>query len=147
MHERPMLDRAALERLRAIARAIQRDDGRAAPLEHLVRLAREVRLDAGVTIDLEASRELGGPLLVVRLPDRDDRPGCLASLSPREREVADAVGCGEGGVQSRLAVLEPRSSALQRSGVGVDDAAHQIAIAQGHRREHVMARAAGQDFP
>src|SRR5262249_29888787 len=106
MHERPTLDRAALERLRAIARAIHRDDGRSAPLEHLVRLAREVRLDAGVTIDLEASRDLGGPLLIVRLPDRDGRPGCMACLPPREREVPAllAEGLSNKQVARRLAI-------------------------------------------
>jgi DNA-binding NarL/FixJ family response regulator len=94
MHEYPELDRAALARLRALARAFQEGAGRAVPLEQLVGLTQQVRLDAGVTIDLEASRDLGQPLIVLRLAAEGPRPACLSALSEREREVAGLLATG-----------------------------------------------------
>ena len=65
MSRYPQLDRDSLARLRTLARAIHEGDRGAVPLKHLLRLASEVRIDAGVTIDLEASRDLGEPLIVI----------------------------------------------------------------------------------
>jgi DNA-binding NarL/FixJ family response regulator len=90
----PDLDRATLDRLRRVARGLHEDDGRAVPLAQLVALARDVRLDAGVTIDLPASRAAGGPFVVLRLAPEQSSAGCLATLSPREREVAGLVAEG-----------------------------------------------------
>jgi hypothetical protein len=39
-------------------------------LTEVVRLARELRLDSGITVDFGATPELGQPLIVVRLQGR-----------------------------------------------------------------------------
>jgi DNA-binding NarL/FixJ family response regulator len=82
------LDQGALIRLRALVRAIHEGDGRAVPLVQLVDLASRARLDAGVTVDFEASKELGQPFVVLRLPVAAQSDPCLTALSGREREVA-----------------------------------------------------------
>jgi DNA-binding NarL/FixJ family response regulator len=106
MSRYPQLDRDSLTRLRTLARAIHEGDRSAVPLEHLLRLASEVRIDAGVTIDLEASRDLGQPLIVLRLPAEEPRDSRLAALSRREREVAGllAEGLSNKQVARRLAI-------------------------------------------
>src|SRR5713226_2396130 len=64
-------------------------------LSEVVRLAREVELTSGITVDFGATPELGQPLVVVRMP-----PGPLLAtvnlqaLTPREREVAALVADG-----------------------------------------------------
>jgi len=106
MSRYPQLDRGFLVRLRALARAIHEGDRNALPLDDLLRLAGEVRIDAGVTIDLEASRELGQPLIILRLPAEEPRDPRLAVLSRREREVAGllAEGLSNKQVARRLAI-------------------------------------------
>jgi DNA-binding NarL/FixJ family response regulator len=88
----PSLDPDALAALRRLVRAMgERGDNRV-PLPELVALAGQ-RLGAGVTIDFEASRELGEPMVVLRL-DRPRAPCPLAGLTRREGEVADLVASG-----------------------------------------------------
>jgi DNA-binding NarL/FixJ family response regulator len=94
MSRYPQLDRGSLARLRALARAIHEGGQSAVPLEDLLRLASEVRIDAGVTIDLEASRDLGQPLIVLRLPAEESPDSRLAVLSRREREIAGLLAEG-----------------------------------------------------
>ena len=106
MSRYPQLDRGFLVRLRALARAIHEGDRNALPLDDLLRLAGEVRIDAGVTIDLEASRDLGQPLIILRLPAEESCDPRLAVLSRREREVAGllAEGLSNKQVARRLAI-------------------------------------------
>jgi DNA-binding CsgD family transcriptional regulator len=89
----PDLDRGQLVRLRSVAEALHRD-GPSVPLQQLLGLARDVRLDAGVTIDFGASSSLGLPMVVLRVPSGDQPAPCIAALSPREREVAALVADG-----------------------------------------------------
>jgi DNA-binding NarL/FixJ family response regulator len=106
MSRYPQLDGSALARLRTLARAIHDGDRSAVPLEQLLRLASEVRIDAGVTIDLEASRDLGQPLIILRLPAELPPDSCLAVLSRREREIAGllAEGLSNKQVARRLSI-------------------------------------------
>ena len=62
----PSLDRETLVRLRGVVKALHDGNGRAVPLDTLVDLARNVRLEGGLTIDFAASRELGQPMVVLR---------------------------------------------------------------------------------
>src|SRR5262245_28142049 len=88
----PLLDPEALAALRRLVRAMHEGGGRQVPLPELVALAGQ-RLGAGVTIDFEASRELGEPMVVLRL-DRASASEALAELTRREREVAALVASG-----------------------------------------------------
>jgi DNA-binding NarL/FixJ family response regulator len=67
-------------------------NGRSVPLAELAALAGQ-KLDAGVTIDFEASRQLGQPMVVLRVPS-GHAPAALPALSRREREVAGLVAGG-----------------------------------------------------
>nr|AQQ74889.1 hypothetical protein [uncultured bacterium] len=71
------------------------------PMRELVELASEARVGAppeagaGVTVDFEATRELGEPMIVVRVPERANRQSvALEVLTPREREIAGLVAQG-----------------------------------------------------
>jgi DNA-binding NarL/FixJ family response regulator len=58
----------------------------------IVQLANDLRDAAPVTIDFVASEFVGAPVVFVH--ERRPLPPCLASLSPREREVAMLIGEG-----------------------------------------------------
>ncbi len=60
-------------------------------MKSLVRLAGDVSFDGGLTIDFAASRELGHPLVVVRVPSPAPTSPCLKGLTEREREVAALI--------------------------------------------------------
>jgi DNA-binding NarL/FixJ family response regulator len=68
-------------------------DARALPLRDLVSLASDLSSDTGLTINFGAARQLGYPLVVLRLPNvrPSDR---FDALTPREREVAAYVASG-----------------------------------------------------
>ena len=68
-------------------------NGRAVPMEQLVALAAEVSLDGGLTIDFDASRQLGQPMVILRIPQKR-AARCMARLSKREREVAVLIAGG-----------------------------------------------------
>jgi len=71
-----------------------------------VQLASELDLPAGLTVDFEASRELGEPMIVVRLPRGQSRPACFAGLSARELEVAELLteGLANKEIAARLCI-------------------------------------------
>lgn len=90
----PPLDSKTLAKLRRLVRSIHERDARTLRLTDLIELADDVADAAAVTIDVEASRELGQPMVVLRVP-RDEEPAeCLATLSPREREVTALITDG-----------------------------------------------------
>jgi DNA-binding NarL/FixJ family response regulator len=66
--------------------------GERLPLAELAALASQ-GLEAGVTIDIEASRQLGQPMVVLRVPPLSS-PGALSGLTQREREVVALVATG-----------------------------------------------------
>ena len=93
----PQLDREALKRLRETVRRLRGSQRRTLPVEELVELASAARVGPGVTIDFEATRNLGDALIVLRVPAAasehvPDRR--LMALSQREREVASLVARG-----------------------------------------------------
>jgi DNA-binding CsgD family transcriptional regulator len=57
----------------------------------VVRLARQVWAETGVTVDFAATPELGQPLVVIRVPAV---AGQLPGLTAREREVAALIADG-----------------------------------------------------
>lgn len=88
------LDADALDRLRGIVRELQAANDGGTSLAEVVRLARELRARAGLTVDFQATPQLGQPLVVVRVPDGVVPGTSLATLTPREREIAALVGAG-----------------------------------------------------
>ncbi len=94
MPENSGINKGTLIRLRSLVRAMHEPDAKGVPLAHLVELAGETGLDVGVTVDFEASRELGEPLLILRVPTPASPNPRLANLSEREKEVAELVAQG-----------------------------------------------------
>jgi DNA-binding NarL/FixJ family response regulator len=89
------VDAAALGHLRAIVGRLQEaNDNGGTSLADVVELAQEVRLSAGVTVDFEATPELGQPLVVVRVPAGSPRPRQLDGLTAREQQVAALIAEG-----------------------------------------------------
>jgi len=88
----PSLNPAALASLRRLVQVMHAKNGRRLPLAELAALAAQ-NLDPGVTIDFQASRQLGQPMVVLRMPSVGPQAG-LAGLSRREREVASFVADG-----------------------------------------------------
>jgi len=92
------LTQEALLQLRQLMAQLQGDDGASLPLEEAISLAEALQERQGVTIDVAASKTLGQPLVVVRLPQPSTAQQApdprLALLSPREREVAECVAQG-----------------------------------------------------
>ena len=89
----PEVDASSLGQLRAIVRHLQASNTDGTSLTEVVRLAREVRLQTGITVDFEATPELGQPLVVVRMPASPPSAN-LHSLTPRELEVARLIADG-----------------------------------------------------
>jgi DNA-binding NarL/FixJ family response regulator len=89
------VDAATLGRLRTIVHQLQtaNADG-GTSLAEVVKLARQVELDSGVTVDFQATPELGQPLVVVRVPAAVSSGSTLQQLTPREREVAGLIAAG-----------------------------------------------------
>ena len=71
-------------------KASEERDGKVLPLQELSALA-GLPPHAGITIDFEATEELGHPLVVLR---ENAFPDMLKKLSPREREVSRLVAFG-----------------------------------------------------
>jgi DNA-binding NarL/FixJ family response regulator len=67
-------------------------NGQGLPLAELAALAAQ-KLHLGVTIDFQASRELGQPMVVLRVPSSPPQD-TLAGLSRREGQVAGLVAAG-----------------------------------------------------
>ena len=68
-------------------------------MRQLVSLAYDVQLEAGVTIDFEASRQLGQPMVVLRLPALCQPAESLKVLSKREREIVALIAEGQSNKQ------------------------------------------------
>jgi len=90
-----VIDPTTLGQLRAMVRQLQAGNSDGTSLSEVVRLAREVELHSGITVDFGATPELGQPLVVVRMPPGPPPPtASLQALTPREREVAALVADG-----------------------------------------------------
>src|SRR5437773_2566023 len=89
----PALEAATLRRIRRLIGAVPNESGDAVPQSELLDLASELGESTGLTIDFNAARELGHPLVVLR-PLARQPSAVLARLSQREREVAGLIGQG-----------------------------------------------------
>ncbi len=90
------IDEGTLGKLRRLVARLHDDRSPAVPVDKIVQLADQVRIDAGVTVDFEASRALGSPMVVIRVAADPAGAGTdvLAMLSRREREIASLIADG-----------------------------------------------------
>jgi DNA-binding NarL/FixJ family response regulator len=86
---------ATLRHLRAIVDRLQTANTNGTSLSEVVKLAGQVDLEAGVTVDFVATQDLGHPLVLVRVPHAVPPP-CdgLPMLTRREHEVAMLIADG-----------------------------------------------------
>lgn len=136
------LDRQALESLRKTVKAMRQDERKSLPLPRLLDLAAAAPLGVGITIDFEASRDLGHEMIVVRMPGPGKSPaddGRLAGLSRRELEVAKLLAAGLTNLQiaERLCI----------AGSTVKDHVHQIFRKSGLPNRTAVAAALHGKFP
>ncbi len=82
-----------LRSLRAVLSELAARDGQSLPRAALARLA-SIKPDGTVlTLDMAAARVLGAPVVVIT-PPVDPPDPCFATLTPRQREVAELVATG-----------------------------------------------------
>lgn len=100
----PALDCAALAALRQLVQAFQAKQHAVSPMAQLVELAGQVDATTPITIDLEASRILGGTLIILSPPPAQERPAVAEQFTRREAEVAGLIaeGCSNKQIAKRL---------------------------------------------
>jgi DNA-binding NarL/FixJ family response regulator len=133
------LDDASLGQLRAVVRQLHTSNSGGTSLVEVVQLARDLELRSGITIDFQATAELGQPLVVVRVPGGTVRHGAsLQALSPREREVAKLVADGLSNKQiaRRLQITVGTAKHYVHQIVEKTGLRGRVAIAQAHVGSH-----------
>ena len=90
-----IVDPTTLDQLRSIVRRLQDSNADGTSLPEVVKLAQEVRMRSGITVDFDATPDLGEPLVVLRVPAEPPQlAATLQGLTPREREVATLIAHG-----------------------------------------------------
>jgi len=92
--DRPRLDQKSLQRLRALIKALQCEGEQDLQIARLVELASGFGGNTGLTVDLDATRDLGQAMVVLRERPRKKIPSWFQRLSKREREVAALLASG-----------------------------------------------------
>jgi DNA-binding CsgD family transcriptional regulator len=138
------VDAATLNRLRSLVAALAGGTS----LAQVVRLARELRLRSGLTVDFAATRELGQPMVVVREPPAPVPSSALTGLTPREREVAAliAAGCSNKEIARRLGLTVGTVKYHVHHILDKTGLPGRVAIAQAHREATDFAAAAPSIF-
>ena len=124
------LDRDTLRALRCLTEKSGAPES-SVPLAELARAARLLE-SKHVTIDFPAARELGHPLIVLRVPGAAPPPAAwVSALTPREREVAKLVASG---LSNKVIAAELGLSLLT-----VKDHVHHILTKSGLRARSALA--------
>lgn len=134
----PSLDSKTLARLRELVASMHDQRGSSIPVDQLVRLVEDVQLDAGVTVDFEASKSLGQPMVVLRMPAEAEQPLSLRGLSKREREISSLIADGLSNKQI--------ASKLFLSLATVKDHVHRILVKTGLPNRAAVAAASRGHF-
>ncbi len=95
----PALNRESLDALRRLVQSMQQGNGKAVPMSELVQLAEQVKTRNGITIDFEATEDLGSPLVVVQVPEVQKYGSLFSDLSKREQDVASLIAKGHSNKQ------------------------------------------------
>lgn len=90
----PELNADSLRKLRKLVGAIQANSGKGLPMSQLVALSRDLKFESGLTIDFNATAEIGSPMVVLRIPTEPADLDVFDKLTRREREVAHLVATG-----------------------------------------------------
>lgn len=88
------LDTQALIKLRKLVSAMQSENGKGVPFSQLLALQHTLKSDSGMTIDFNATEELGAPMVVLRVPEVQQRKTKLDGLTKRENQIAQLVADG-----------------------------------------------------
>ena len=88
------LDTQALIKLRKLVSAMQSENGKGVPFSQLLALQHTLKSDSGMTIDFNATEELGAPMVVLRVPEVQQRKTQLDGLTKRENQIAQLVADG-----------------------------------------------------
>ena len=121
-HMHPWLSGSQLGEFRTRLKAIRTQGGPVSLSPVALALASETGPALGLTIDFSAERELGHPLVVVRVKE-EPRPAWFSVLSSREREVALRLTRGDANKEiaralhiSTATVKDHVHNSLQKSG-------------------------------
>ena len=90
----PALNSESLAALRRLVSTMQAQSGQALPMTELVKLADQVQTENGITIDFQATADLGSPMVVVQVPQQHQPTLPSVDLSKREQEVAALIAQG-----------------------------------------------------
>jgi two-component system, NarL family, nitrate/nitrite response regulator NarL len=90
----PALTDESLKSLRKLVERMHAQNGKSVPMADLVRLADEVKVQGGLTVDFQASEQLGSPMVVLQLHQSAKESLFLSVLSNREKEVARLIAEG-----------------------------------------------------
>lgn len=88
------LDTQALIKLRKLVSAMQSENGKGVPFSQLLALQHTLKSDSGMTIDFNATEELGAPMVVLRVPEVQQCKTQLDGLTKRENQIAQLVADG-----------------------------------------------------
>jgi len=94
MADKKPLSQKTLKNLRKVVQEVTESEHTRLPLNEVLQIAGDLDEKWGITIDVDAAKELGQPLIIAQQLQSTTVEEKLNCLSPREREVAMCVAQG-----------------------------------------------------